>query len=653
MGTVIDERVLAGREALERHAFTEALELLSAADAEERLCAADLDRLGCAQMWSGHLDDGLSTWERAYGAHLAADERCAAAATALASVRETWGSGRRSLAAGWYRRAERLLADEEECAVHGYLAMADWFRAMFACEYDHAVVLGERMLELGTRFGDVDLQALGLLRSGVALVARGDVEKGLGLLEEATTAAVAGQLGADATFIVYCAAVTSCRDLADYRRAGEWAQAAKRWCERRAISGFPGVCRIYHAEILRLRGAWEEAEVEVRHACGELERAGLHANAGAGFYELGEIRRRMGDLTSAEEAFGRADEAGRDPQPGLALVRLAQGRVQEAASAVSRALDEQTANRLARARLLSAQVEIEVARADIEGAEGAAEELCQIADAFGSDALAVYGVAARSEVALARGDSAGALRLGREALRRWQDLDLPYEAARARLTAAAALSAEGDHDGSALELRAAEATFTRLGAQLDTRRAAEALRCETGESPAPERSVVHAFMFTDIVKSTDLVAAIGDAAWVGARGWHDRTLRDLFIAHAGEEITHAGDGFFVAFGQVTAAIACAVEIQRSLDRHRREHGFALPVRIGLHATTAVRTPDDYAGRGVHEAARIAALADGDEILASQAAFSRAPAELKIGEPRSVQLKGLAEPLEIAAIEWRA
>jgi class 3 adenylate cyclase len=217
---------------------------------------------------------------------------------------------------------------------------------------------------------------------------------------------------------------------------------------------------------------------------------------------------------------------------------------------------------------------------------------------------------------------------------------------------AGALSAAGDHDGSALELRAAEATFTRLGARLDARRAAEALGRESGGSSVSS-SVAYAFMFTDIVGSTDLVAAIGDAAWVSARSWHDRALRELFAPHAGEEISHAGDGFFVAFPEVSNAIACAVEIQRSLDRHRREHGFALPVRIGLHATTAVRTTEDYAGRGVHEAARIAALADGDEILASRAAFSRAPAELEIGEPRSVQLKGLAEPIEIAPIEWRA
>jgi adenylate cyclase len=160
-------------------------------------------------------------------------------------------------------------------------------------------------------------------------------------------------------------------------------------------------------------------------------------------------------------------------------------------------------------------------------------------------------------------------------------------------------------------------------------------------------------MFTDVVKSTDLVQAIGDDAWVSARAWHDGSLRDLFCEHAGEEITHAGDGFFVAFADVPSAIACAVEIQRTLDRHRREHGFALPVRIGLHATTALRTAEDYAGRGVHEAARIAALAQGSEIIASQAALALAPTDVRVGEPRSVELKGVAEPLQIAAIDWRA
>ena len=172
-------------------------------------------------------------------------------------------------------------------------------------------------------------------------------------------------------------------------------------------------------------------------------------------------------------------------------------------------------------------------------------------------------------------------------------------------------------------------------------------------APTPAAaSMQRAFMFTDIVKSTDLVAAIGDESWVSARAWHDRALRDLFRAHAGEEINHTGDGFFVAFADAPTAIACAIEIQRTLERQRREQGFALPVRIGLHATTALRTTEDYAGRGVHEAARIAAVAQGSEIVASQAALALAPAGTPAGEARSVDLKGLIDPVQVAAIDWR-
>jgi class 3 adenylate cyclase len=159
-------------------------------------------------------------------------------------------------------------------------------------------------------------------------------------------------------------------------------------------------------------------------------------------------------------------------------------------------------------------------------------------------------------------------------------------------------------------------------------------------------------MFTDIVKSTDVLAAIGDDAWVSARAWHDRTIRPLFSAHGGEEITHTGDGFFVAFPTAAAAIDCAIEIQRILHQHREQLGFALGVRIGLHAASATRTVDDYAGRGVHEAARIAALAQSGEILASRTVLSVAPTGVQAGEMRSAKLKGLSEPVEVAAIEWR-
>jgi class 3 adenylate cyclase len=254
-------------------------------------------------------------------------------------------------------------------------------------------------------------------------------------------------------------------------------------------------------------------------------------------------------------------------------------------------------------------------------------------------------------LALARDELDAAISCAREALARWQEIELPYEAAQARLVLAEALSQAGEPDQARLELRAGHAAFVRLGARRDAQLAHELVSVEPGRSRL-QAIVERAFMFTDIVKSTDLVAAIGDDAWVSARAWHDGALRDLFRAHAGEEITHTGDGFFVAFADVSSAIECAVEIQCTLERHRRKHGFALPVRIGLHATTAVRTGEDYAGRGVHEAARIAALAQGSEIVASQAAIALMPPDLRVGEARSVKLKGLAEPVQVAPINWR-
>ena len=173
---------------------------------------------------------------------------------------------------------------------------------------------------------------------------------------------------------------------------------------------------------------------------------------------------------------------------------------------------------------------------------------------------------------------------------------------------------------------------------------------QIGRPAAP--AVTNAFMFTDIEKSTDLLSAIGDEAWVSIRAWHDRALRELFSARGGEEISHTGDGFFVAFPSTTAAVDCAVEIQRTLDRQRREHGFAPAVRIGLHAAPAARTPDGYAGRGVHEAARIAGLARGAEILASADMIAQAAVHVPGSDPRPVKLKGLNEPIEIVTIDWR-
>jgi class 3 adenylate cyclase len=166
--------------------------------------------------------------------------------------------------------------------------------------------------------------------------------------------------------------------------------------------------------------------------------------------------------------------------------------------------------------------------------------------------------------------------------------------------------------------------------------------------PTAPRRVVKTFMFTDIVKSTNLVEAIGDDAWESLLAWHDQTLRGLFVAHRGEEVVSTGDGFFVGFDNPEAAIDCAIAIQRTLLEHRRAHGFAPQVRIGVHASPATQVENNFRGKGVHEAARIAALAEGGEILASLATAGDHPAS----EPRAVALKGISDSVEVVSIDWR-
>ena len=208
---------------------------------------------------------------------------------------------------------------------------------------------------------------------------------------------------------------------------------------------------------------------------------------------------------------------------------------------------------------------------------------------------------------------------------------------------AEAYQATGDDDSAAVELEAAQAIFERLGAVAGARRAAELLRRERAEA------VTGTFVFSDICGSTSLVEAIGDTAWLDLVEWHDRTLRTLFREHRGDEIDHAGDGFFVAFQDPAAALACAVAIQRALAEHRRNHGFAPPVRIGVHTAEAIPVVRGYRGKGVHTAARVGAVAEANEIVAS-----RGTAEAgRVGftNPRFVALKGLAEPVEIVSVDW--
>jgi len=451
-------------------AWRETYDRLREADLAGHLGAEDLEALAEASWWCGHLDDCITAHERAHAAYIAAKRAPQAAFVALKLARDYEDKLDHSIASGWQRRAERLLEGEEESPEHGHLALVHARVSLEEGKLEVALAEARRAVDIGLRFGNRDLQAEGMMYQGRVLVAMGQVASGLALLDEANAAAVSGELGPMATANVYCSTISACRDLADYRRAGEWTQMARRWCEQQAISGFPGICRVYHAEVMRLRGAWGEAEQEVRRACKELERF-VPRRAAAAFYQLGEIRLRIGDLGAAEEAFRQAHELCWNPEPGLSLLRLAQGDVDAAVASIRRVLGGQT-YRLGRAMLLPAQVDIALAAGDLQTAREASEELASIADDYASPALLASAHCARGALKLAEGDPELAMESLRRGIQLWQEVDAPYEVARARVLLAASLEAQGDGSAATFERRAALRAFERVGALADASRTA-------------------------------------------------------------------------------------------------------------------------------------------------------------------------------------
>ena len=510
--------------------------------------------------------------------------------------------------------------------------------------------LARRTLSLGEKFGDRNLEAFGRVYHGMALVEKGRLSEGLVLIDEAAVAAVSGELDPKATGVVYCNTIGTCAEIADYRRAEDWADAANRWYERHAISYFPGDCRLHRAEILVLRGAWPEADEELQRAIEELGQFNRVSHIAEAHYLIGELRLRRGEVGAARDEFRQASELGRDPQPGLSVLLLAEGKADAAAASIKRALDEET-SRLSRARLLRVGVQIALEAGDIDTARGAADELDATAATFQMPALHAAAHTARGAVLLSVDEPAEAAPTLRRAVSHWGDIEAPYETAQARTLLARAIKALGDVEGGLLELQAARSVFDRLGAVPDVKRIDELVARES-PVPAAEPRAARTFMFTDIVGSTNLVEAVGDDAWLDLLRWHDQTLRSLFADHGGEEVDHAGDGFFVAFNRAGEAVACAVAIQRTLADHRRTHGFAPNVRIGVHNTEASRSGREYRGKGIHEAARIASLADGGEIVASVRTLQNDAAHFAFSDPRTVTLKGISRPQEVVTIDWR-
>ena len=641
------------RSCVARREWDRAYELFSTTTSTRTLDPDDLSRFAKAAYWTGRSDRSISLREAAYAAYLERGDDHAAAQCALTLRREHLSNLQDSVAAGWLTRAEHLLDGRPESfadtsLADGYLAIAHADAARARGDFARALGLVDHALRIADGSGDRDLRAWGVLRRAMFLVDEGRLGEGDRLMEEVAAAAGGGELGGYTTGVVLTNMMSMCRDVATYRRGIEWSDAAQRWSERQGIEGFPGICRIHRSELLRMLGNLEEARIEASRACDEAGKVSM-VHAGVAQHELGEVLLRLGDLEGAETAFGRALELGEDPQPGLALLRLAQGDPAAALASIGGSLEGAAFDGFARARMLSAQSEIAYALTDAERARGSRDELGLIAGRIRSPAVLAAGGSAEGLLALVEDDPEAASRHLREARDRWSSVSAPYETAKAEMALAEAYLIQGDRDEASAHLRAARATFERLGAKIDARRAEGAEeRLRRGGSPI---RTVRTFLFTDIVNSTSLMGVIGDDAWDSLRRWHDQTLRASFSEHGGEEIDHAGDGFFVAFPDVTSALASAIEIQRWLVEHRSAHGFSPQVRIGLHATSATHSGGGYTGLGVHTAARISSLAGPGEILASAETVEDMP-DLRTSETRTATLKGIAEPVDVVAIEWR-
>ncbi len=547
---------------------------------------------------------------------------------------------------GWFANAERLLDGLPESAEHGRLALSRGIGILLA-EGDMARALPEleRAYDIAVRAGDRDTQVLALVGRGKAFVQRGDVEQGLAILDEASTSAVSGELRPFATGIVYCVTISSCQDVGDFRRAAEWTEAANRWCDQEGMNGFPGACRIHRAEIMRLRGDWPQAEKTALAACEELQDFDRIITAG-GYYEIGEIRRRRGEFAAAHDAFRTADELGRQPQPGLALLQLAEGNVDGAVAGITRALAE-FQDPLRRVRALPAHVEIALAAAELDSARAAAEELEQIVDSYkiGDRRTPAFDASvhfAFGQIALFEKDWDSASRDLRLARDEWQEVGAPYETAQARMLLGIVFRHQGDDHGATTELQSALATFERLGAKLDEERAKELLGRVEGH---------RTFLFTDIVDSTKLVETLGDEKWRKLLALHDELVRTRIVESGGEVIKQTGDGFFASFVDPAVAIDAAVAIQRALE----SEAAAPHVRIGAHAGGAFKTGTnltDYGGQSVHIAARIGAAAGAGEILVSRETLDGVGTAFQVSEPRAASLKGFEQPIDVVSVDWR-
>ncbi|CCH87953.1 Putative response regulator receiver protein [Modestobacter italicus] len=452
--------------------WAEAFDLLTGADAEGVLTAADLPLLAEVAYAAGRLDVTIEVWERAYATYLQAGDLDAAAGAAVrVAMHLLFDTALMAPVRGWSARADELLAGRTTSPVHAWLGVVRAYERMLSGDLTGARPWARQAIDVGSAC-DPAACAIGRVAEARLLILDGDVQQGLSLLEQAGVSTVSGELDPLSTGVVYCEVVCALQGLAQYDLAEQWTEAMERWSQTDATGSLHGRCRVHRAEILRLRGACAEAEAEALIACEEL-RPYLGRELGWPLTELGRIRLHRGDVEGAEEALLAAHRAGWDPQPGLSLVRLAQGDVATAAAAIRDALahpvrlpwkERPPDNDLQRVPLLEAQVLTELAAGDVDRARSAAAELEVTAARYGSTALAAGAALARARMRLADGDAVGAELASTEAVRLWSQIGAPYETAVARTTLADAHTASGNEHRAALERRSAQVVFAAVRA---------------------------------------------------------------------------------------------------------------------------------------------------------------------------------------------
>jgi DNA-binding CsgD family transcriptional regulator/tetratricopeptide (TPR) repeat protein len=472
--TVAASALERGRQAYARRAWKDSYELLQRADHAAPLEAGDLELLATTAFMVGRDDEYLSLLERAHHAHLEAGETLPAVRNAVWMGLVLVTRGEMGPGGGWIGRAQRLIESEPgESVERGYLLMTLAFQHEASGDFMSAAAVAADAASIAVRFGHADGFALATHAQGDMLIKAGRVREGLALLDEAMVAATAGELSPIVTGIVYCGVILTCQGVYEVRRAREWTAALTRWCEgQRDVLAFTGRCLVHRAEIMQLNGDWPDALEEAQRARQRFMDTRNEGRVGLALYREAELQRLLGMFEAAEATYREASRYGWEPQPGLAQLRLAQGRVDVALSSIRRVLDE-TTEPLKRARLLPACVEITLAAGDVDTARRATIEFEQLAERYESAMLDGMVAHARGAVLLAEGDAHGSLAALRRAADVWRELEAPYEAARTRELVGLACRALGDDDTATLELDAARAAFAQLEAAPDAARVDE------------------------------------------------------------------------------------------------------------------------------------------------------------------------------------